>query len=216
VEITTKANPSPSAQLEIDDGWANLFQCNTSNTLWTCSRENSTQVACQQKNALGTFHYTSANMTVAQNGIQVFENSTSNATSCDSANRTPSPTLVNSAASNTCPSTVSYNKTQLVAIGAGLGAGLGIPLLSVGGLLLYCSQGKRRQRGKLQQQQQQQPQYDYQYQGQTLMKQNSSRDQNRQSGSNWKPSELRGSFAGNELAGSTHGRSELPGSFNMI
>jgi hypothetical protein len=202
---------------EIDDGWANLFQCNTSNTLWTCSHEISAPVACQEKNALGTFHYTSANITVAQNGMPASENTTSNATSCDSANRTAiaTPTLTNSDA--TCPSIVSYNKTQLVAIGAGLGAGLGIPLLLVGGLLLYCSQAKRRQREQLQQQNQQiQQQSQYEHQYQPHINENSSQDMKRLTGSKWKPSELRSSFAGNELVGSTQGRSELPGSFGMI
>ncbi|KAJ5965594.1 hypothetical protein N7481_012308 [Penicillium waksmanii] len=193
---------------EIDDGWANLFQCNTSNTLWTCSHEISAPVACQEKNALGTFHYTSANVTAAQNGMPTSENTTSSATSCETANRTATviPTLATSDASSTCPSIVSYNKTQLAAIGAGLGAGLGIPLLLVGGLLLYCSQAKRRQKEQLQ----------YGYPHQAHMSENSSQDMKRQTGSKWKPSELHSSFAGNELAGSTQGRSELPGSFGMI
>ncbi|CAI7678198.1 unnamed protein product [Penicillium pancosmium] len=158
-------------------------------------------------------------MTVAQNGMPTSENTRSNATSCDSANRTATvtPTLANSDAGRTCPSIVSYNKTQLVAIGAGLGAGLGIPLLLVGGLLLYCSQAKRRQKEQLQeqnQQLQQQSQYDHQHQLQ--MSENLSQDMKRRTGSKWKPSELRSSFAGNELAGSTQGRSELPGSFVKV
>lgn len=168
---------------------------------------------------MGTFIYTPANVTVAQNGMSTSENldTTSDATSCDSVSRTATPTstLANSDASSTCPSTISYDKTQLVAIGAGLGAGLGIPLLLVGGLLFYCSQGKRRQREQLQQQNhklQQQCEY-HQYEPQIP---NLSRNMKRQTGSNGKPSELRSSFVGNELAGSTQGRSELPGSHNMI
>ena len=132
---------SPST--EMANSWANLFQCNASSTLLTCSHDVSAGTACLAEYALGTFESQSAKVTVARNGISHREDLPTNTTTSDSTRDTASPTLatLTAAQSSTCPSTVTYNKTQLVAIRAGLGAGLGLPLIIIGGVLIYCSKG---------------------------------------------------------------------------
>lgn len=211
----------PSRLIEIADGWANLFQCNTSSTLLTCSHDVSAGTACLAKNALGTFEYQTANVTVAQNGVSHRDHFPTNTTARNLTSQTTSQTLASLTGipSSTCPSTVTYNKTQLVAIGAGLGAGLGLPLIIIGGALIYCNKRKRREQRDRQQESEQpkerekDDQYQHQYQPQTTEERHINNHMHRRTGTIWKPSELRSSFAAqNELWGSYHGRAELPGS----
>ncbi|KAJ5110808.1 hypothetical protein N7532_001343 [Penicillium argentinense] len=189
---------------EIPDKWANMFQCNTSHALFTCARDDvSAATACKPENALGTYTYTSANVTVAQNGKEVVNTTTStNVTSSETSAETGTLSSSASSSSATCPATISYKNSQLVAIGAGLGAGLGIPLLIAAGLAIYCGGWKRR---KLEQKQEQ-----LQAQQQQVMVEPAT-----YAGVNYKssPPEVQGSIPHHEVMGSvSHGRSELPGS----
>lgn len=110
----------------------------------TCSHDVSAGTACTVGHALGTYEYTTANVTTAQNGrlaCAATTNATSvNATSDNSTNAT----LTNVAP--TCPPT--SKQSELVALGAGLGAGLGVPLMVLIAVLIYCC-GLRRQEKKL-------------------------------------------------------------------
>ncbi|OJJ47381.1 hypothetical protein ASPZODRAFT_1947697 [Penicilliopsis zonata CBS 506.65] len=134
---------------EISDGWANLFQCNDSTTLLTCSHEIETQSACKAANALGTYTYTSANVTAGQVGIFTNYSSASSTASSSSSSTSPSSSISSSssttssspsASNSTCPT---RSQSEMIALGAGLGAGLGVPLLLSTALLIYCG-GLRR------------------------------------------------------------------------
>lgn len=187
----------PYGSSEIPDKWANMFQCNASRELFTCARDDVSAVtACRPERALGTYTYVSANMTVAQNGKEVVNTTTSTNVS---SSETVTMTSIATGSSSTCPTTISYNKTQLIAIGAGLGAGLGIPLLIAASLAVYYGGWKRR---KLEQEQLQAQQEDLAVP--TIF-----------TGFNHKesPEEVPGSIPQYEVMGSLrHGHSELPGS----
>jgi hypothetical protein len=91
--------------------------------------------------------YTSANVTAAQVGMT--DDATTNASNTTSTNSTyhgDSTTAV-----TTCPSTTSSkNNSELLALGIGLGAGLGVPLLIATGLLIYCGGQNRKQKKEIQ------------------------------------------------------------------
>ena len=99
-------------------------------------------------NALGTYEYTAANVTTAQNGRLACA-ATTNATSVTgTSNNSTDATSVNGTSNNstnstlTCPS--ASERSELVALGAGLGAGLGVPLLISTAVLIYCCGLRRR------------------------------------------------------------------------
>ncbi|KAJ5937539.1 hypothetical protein N7454_003881 [Penicillium verhagenii] len=136
--------------LEIDSGWANLFQCNTSTDLLTCSHEDTSAGVVCNGNGLGTYDgYTSANVTAAQVGITEDTTTTTNTASSNSSSTTS--TIPDS----TCLSTTSSKtNSELLALGIGLGVALGVPLLIATGLLVYCGGQNRKQKKQIQQIQQ--------------------------------------------------------------
>lgn len=183
---------------EIDSGWANLFQCNTSTDLLTCNHEYTSAGIVCNGNGVGTYDgYTSANVTAAQVGItdDATRTNTTNTTSTTyngSTDTGSSKTTV-----TTCPSTTSSkSNSELLVLGIGLGAGLGVPLLIATGLLIYCSGQNRKQKKEIQRISEIAP---------TVRPQTLRADRS-------KRAELYTSFVYPELEGSNTGKMELPGS----
>jgi len=190
----------PSDSVEVPDKWANMFQCNSSYDVFTCAHDDiSAATACTPEKALGIFKYISANVTVAQNGkARVNTTTTANVSSCETGKFSSTATE----SSSTCPETTS-NKDQLVAMGAELGVGLGIPLLIAAGLAIFCGGSKRR---KLEQKHEQL---------QAQQRDFASQDPRAYTGFDHtkSPEEVAGSITQYEVMGSMkHAHSELPGS----
>ncbi|KAJ6115046.1 hypothetical protein N7486_000824 [Penicillium sp. IBT 16267x] len=188
---------------EIDSGWANLFQCNTSTNLLTCNHEyTSAGIVCNGY-GVGTYDgYTSANVTAAQVGI-TDDATTTNTTNSTSTNSTSTyndgstSTDSSKLTVTTCPSaTSSKNDSELLVLGIGLGAGLGIPLLIATGLLIYCGGQNRKHKKEIQR---------------ISEIPRTPRPQNLRPGLSNR-AELYTSFTYPELEGSTAGKMELPGS----
>lgn len=181
----------------------------------TCSHEISAAVACTPSKALGTYEYTTANVTVAQLGIQDLNTSTTvaNLTSTNSSAAATTLATIDPAASAspTCPSSSSSTNSELIAIGAGLGAGLGVPLLIATALVIYCGGQKRRLQ---QQQEKSQQQVPIQFQQNQASGQSVTASK-RWTGTTWRPIEMGGSLYDKpghfELGGAARGRAELPG-----
>ncbi|KAJ5548736.1 hypothetical protein N7513_005970 [Penicillium frequentans] len=183
---------------EIDSGWANLFQCNTSTDLLTCNHDYTSAGVVCNGNGVGTYDgYTSANVTAAQVGI------TDDATTINTTNTTSTSdngstnTGSSKITATTCPSTTSSkSNSELLVLGIGLGAGLGVPLLIATGLLIYCSGQNRKQKKEIQRISEIAP---------TVRPQTWRPDRS-------KRAELYTSFVYPELEGSNTGKTELPGS----
>lgn len=188
---------------EIDSGWANLFQCNTSSDLLTCNHEyTSAGIVCNGY-GVGTYDgYTSANVTAAQVGITdgASTTNTPNKTSTDSMstyNNGSTKTASSTRIVTTCPSTTSSkSNSELLVLGISLGAGLGVPLLIATGLLIYCGGQNRKQKKEIQQI----SEIPLTARPHTLRRGPPNR------------AELYTSFVYPELEGSTTGKMELPGS----
>ncbi|KAJ5917171.1 hypothetical protein N7466_010725 [Penicillium verhagenii] len=137
----------PELAIQIDSGWANLFQCNTSTNLLTCSHEDTSAGVVCNGNGLGTYNgYTNANVTAAQVGIT--EDTTTTTTNTTSLNSSSSTSSIPDS------TTSSNTNSELLALGIGLGVGLGVPLLIATGLLVYFGGQNRKQKKQIQQIQQ--------------------------------------------------------------
>ena len=137
---------------EIDDGWANLFQCNTSTSLWTCNHDyTSAGIVCNGY-GVGTYDgYTSANVTAAQVGIaddQISSNASECANSTSSQSQISSTTSYSTVTITACASSGPENHSLLV-LGIGLGTGLGLPLLVMTSLMIYYANSSRKQTRRL-------------------------------------------------------------------
>ncbi|KAJ6091796.1 hypothetical protein N7467_003765 [Penicillium canescens] len=154
-------------------------------SLHHCGLRGDAETACGE-NAVGSWTWVSGgNVTIAQNG----QNSTSTCnTTSDSV--TSNTRLTSSAQTTACTdSTLSHPST--IALGAGLGAGLGVPLLVSTILLLYCATSRRRLLSSPQQQ--------------TVMDKQTT-------GHPSPPSELNGAVERTEMGDNMGTRSELQGS----
>ncbi|KAJ5632972.1 hypothetical protein N7490_009311 [Penicillium lividum] len=118
---------------EIPSSYANLFQC-PDNGEWknmTCSSRGDAETACGI-DAVGSWTYVSGgNVTTARNGEST---STTNVTD-SSSTQTINATCTKAATGSSGHSTL--------ALGVGLGAGLGVPLLISTALLIYCANSRR-------------------------------------------------------------------------
>lgn len=138
---------------EIDDGWANLFQCNTSTSLWTCNHDyTSAGIVCNGY-GVGTYDgYISANVTAAQVGItndQISSNASECVNSTSSQSHISSTRNYSTVTITACASSSPEDHSLLV-LGVGLGAGLGLPLLVMTSLMVYYANSNRKQTRRLQ------------------------------------------------------------------
>ncbi|PYH96618.1 hypothetical protein BO71DRAFT_167268 [Aspergillus ellipticus CBS 707.79] len=131
---------------EIPDHWANLFSCpNSSTNVFTCGHAGWATAVCDT--TLGTWEWDSGNVTVGQDGMI---STTDVATNC-SANGSTVVTETSGVGSGNLTALQSGSPERsssgisAVALGTGLGAGLGVPLLVVSSFLVYfCVRMRRR------------------------------------------------------------------------
>lgn len=108
--------------IEITDGWANLYPCpSNNNEVFTCGTGGWADHVCEQQ--LGNYTWVNSNVTVAQLGFTSSSTATSSATTSASSGSTETTTFT-----SRCTASAAGNDATMKS-GLGVGLGLGIPLL---------------------------------------------------------------------------------------
>lgn len=132
-----------------------MFQCYASTAVLTCSQQVSAEGACKPENSLNTYEWTSGNVTAAQSrvtnhGTVTITTSNSMPTSSGST-MIVTQTVSGTCSTATCPlkASDSYNKSELIALGAGLGPWDTPPNLDDSDDTLHkCKVARRKNSGK--------------------------------------------------------------------
>ncbi|RHZ57391.1 uncharacterized protein CDV56_103946 [Aspergillus thermomutatus] len=148
--------PVTNASAAIPDHWANLYSCpNSSTNVFTCGYAGWATDVCSAN--LGQWQWVSGEVEVAKNGNSSSASAsastgpeiittTSSVSSAGTARGTNTGDIITTTGSATATARKDSSDTSLSAttLGAGLGVGLGVPLLVVSGLLIFFIRMRRR------------------------------------------------------------------------